>query len=74
VVKSVAEFEEYFRSPQSGFAIANFVDQPEIEATLKPLQVTARCIPVDEELSTSDGPCIFTGVATKKRAVFARAY
>jgi prolyl-tRNA synthetase len=74
VVTSLPELEEYFKSPGGGFAIANFSDQPEVEKILKPLKVTTRCIPVDEELSAADGPCIFTGKATQKRAVFARAY
>ena len=74
VVSSLAEFKDYFASDGSGFAIANFVDKPEIDEVLKPLKVTPRCIPVDEEMSTATGECIFTGAATQKRAVFARAY
>jgi len=74
VVRSLDELKEYFQGDGSGFAIANFVDKPEIDEILKPLKVTPRCIPVDEEMSTADGDCIFTGNATQKRAVFAKSY
>lgn len=73
------EFREYF-TPQNadepeihgGFATCHFVDEPEIEATLKELKVTPRCIPLDQEETV--GKCIFTGKETKTRGVFAKAY
>jgi prolyl-tRNA synthetase len=74
VVSSLDEFKEYFQAEDSGFAIANFVDTPEIDKILKPLKVTPRCIPIDEERSAANGNCIFTGQPTEKRAVFAKAY
>lgn len=74
VVGSLDEFRDYFSQEDCGFAIANFVDTPEVEAALKPLKVTPRCIPIDESLSTADGPCIFTNQATERRAIFAKAY
>ena len=50
------EFKEYF-TPQNankpeihgGFAHCHFVDDPSIEATLKAMKVTVRCIPLESE-------------------------
>jgi prolyl-tRNA synthetase len=74
VVSSFDELQEYFRQEASGFAVANFVDAPEVEEKLKSMKVTPRCVPLDEELAAATGPCIFTGQATTRRAIFARAY
>ena len=78
-IGSFAEFEEWF-TPQNrekpevhgGFAICHFVDGPEMEEKLKPLKVTPRCIPLDDNDAT--GTCIFTGQPTSTKAIFAKAY
>ena len=55
-----------------GFALSPFVDTPEIDATLAPLKVTARCIPLDQEQRPAK--CIFTGEDTTTWAIFAKSY
>jgi prolyl-tRNA synthetase len=66
-------FEAFFaESAPGGLAYAHFVDGPEMEAKLKQLKVTARCVPL--EGPTESGSCIFTGQPSTKRGVFARAY
>lgn len=56
-----------------GFALCHFVDeQPETEKLLKELKVTVRCIPLDGD--EEPGTCLFSGLPSKKRAVFAKAY
>ena len=55
-----------------GFAISYALDTPEIENYLKPLKITARCIP---ESSVHDtGICLFTGKPNAKKMIFAKAY
>ncbi|QDU79958.1 Proline--tRNA ligase [Polystyrenella longa] len=73
------EFAAYFTPKNEdepeihgGFAICHFVDCPEMEEKLKPLKVTARCIPLDRP--ANPGICIFTGQATDKIGIFAKAY
>jgi prolyl-tRNA synthetase len=55
-----------------GFALCHFTETPEVHELLKELKVTIRVIPID--LPDEPGKCIFTGAATTKRAVFAKAY
>ena len=72
-IDTLEAFEKFFKegSP-GGLAYCHFVDGPEMEAKLKTLKVTARCVPIDgvEEAGT----CIFTGEPSSRRGVFARAY
>jgi len=74
-----AEFEKFFTpsNPQQpeahgGLAYCHFVDGPEMEAKLKSLKVTARCVPFAGE--EESGKCIFTGQPSTRRALFAKAY
>ena len=55
-----------------GFAVCHFVDTPEVEELLKPLKVTARCMPLEN--NDEPGTCIFTGQPAEKKAIFAKAY
>jgi len=78
-IDDLREFEEFFtpkdeNKPEihGGFAWSHFVDRPEVEERLKPLKVTARCIPLDAD--EEPGKCIFTGQQTTNRCVFAKAY
>jgi len=73
------EFERYFtprnaKRPElhGGFALCHFADGPEMEAKLKELKVTARCLPLDRE--PQQGKCIFTGQPSTQRGLFAKAY
>ena len=72
-IDNLDEFEAFFaESAAGGLAYCHFVDGPEMEAKLKQLKVTARCVPVDAPQEA--GKCIFTGQASPRRGVFARAY
>jgi len=72
-IRSFDKFEKFFAEGKpGGLAYSHFVDGPEMEAKLKPLKVTARCIPI--EGGESPGRCIFTGAETNTVGVFARAY
>lgn len=55
-----------------GFASCYAIDDPEIERYTKPLKVTARCMPFEQNHPA--GKCIFTGQATDKKIIFAKAY
>ncbi len=56
---------------RGGFALCYAADVPEVEAIIKPLKVSARCMPLDDN---TEGPCIFTGKLVRGRTVFAKAY
>ena len=82
-IESLEAFKDYFKEDpnnpqtiQSGFAICYAIDDPSIEAIIKPLKVSARCIPQDQgtDDQTTEGTCIFTGQPTKQKVIFARAY
>lgn len=72
-IDSLDKFEEYFAdSAPGGLAYCHFVDGEAMEAKLKELKVTVRCIPLDAP--EESGKCIFSGAASTKRGVFAKAY
>jgi prolyl-tRNA synthetase len=79
-INSLDEFKDYFtakskKKPEihGGFAECDFIDGcPEMDALLKELKVTVRCIPLDAEPVA--GTCLFSGKPTKTRGVFAKAY
>ena len=78
-IDDLAEFEAFFTPKNAekpeihgGMAWCHFVDSDEMEAKLKKLKVTVRCVPSDEE--EEDGKCIFTGQPSRRRGVFAKAY
>ncbi len=78
-IDSLAEFEAFFTPKNAdkpeihgGLALSHWADDPAVEAKLKELKVTARCIPFDGP--DEPGQCIFTGKPSKKRVVFAKAY
>ncbi|MCL4146420.1 UNVERIFIED_CONTAM: hypothetical protein GTU68_012856, partial [Idotea baltica] len=65
-IKSFEKFKKYFTPKNQdkpevhgGFAKCFFVDCEEVDEMLKPLKVTPRCIPLDQD--DSEGICIFTG-------------
>jgi prolyl-tRNA synthetase len=78
-IDNLAEFEKFFTPKNAddpeihgGLAYCHFVDTPQINEKLKELKVTVRCIPVDAP--DEPGRCIFTGQASTRRGVFAKAY
>lgn len=78
-IDSLDEFRDYF-TPQNpsrpeihaGFAWCHWSESEEMEAILKELKVTPRCIPMDQ--NDEPGTCLFTGRPSQSRAVFAKAY
>src|SRR5262249_41627792 len=73
-IDSLKEFEEYFTPKNEerpeihgGLAYCHFAESPEMEATLKALKVTVRCVPLTGE--KEPGKCIFTGQASERRGV-----
>jgi prolyl-tRNA synthetase len=78
-IDSLSEFEKFFtpknaENPEihGGLAWCHFVDSPEMDAKLKSLKATVRCVPIDAD--QEPGKCIFTGKPSTKRGVFAKAY
>lgn len=78
-IKTWTEFENYFGKNDENLFTSNvgFVrapwsgDEAATDAKLKPLGVTIRCLPFNQNIS---GPCVITGAAAKYEAIFARAY
>ena len=72
-IDSLDDFKAYFEGDGSGgFARCHFVDCDEIEAVLKPLKVTPRCIPL--EGGEGQGTCLFTGKETNTIGIFGKSY
>ncbi|MEN9391028.1 MAG: Proline--tRNA ligase, partial [Pseudomonadota bacterium] len=74
-LENLEQFNQFFNEDQlisKGFASCYAIDDPQIEKFIKPLKVTARCIPLEQDASS--GICIFTGKATAKKMIFAKAY
>ena len=79
-IDSKEEFYAFFtpKNPNKpeihgGFALSHFSGSPEVEEQLKnDLKVTVRCIPYG--LDSEPGTCIFTGLPSKQRVIFAKAY
>lgn len=71
-IHSLEEFNAYFEGEGGGFAVCYAVDEDSIEEYLKPLKVTARCIPLEQD--DTPGQCIFTGKAISHKTIFAKAY
>jgi prolyl-tRNA synthetase len=78
-IDSLAEFEKFFTPKNAddpeihgGLAWCHFADSPEMDAKLKELKATVRCVPIDA--ADEPGKCIFTGKPSTKRGVFAKAY
>lgn len=78
-IDGLDEFKAFFAAQNEekpeihgGFALCYALDEPSIEEYIKPLKVSARCIPLEEQAEI--GKCIFTGKPTDKRIIFAKAY
>lgn len=70
-INSLAEFHEFFQG-EGGFASCYAIDNETIEAHIKPLKVSARCIPLSQD--KEEGKCIFTGQNVQHKTIFAKAY
>lgn len=71
-INSREEFIEYFNSNAPGFATCFSSQSPDVLEILKPLKVTARCIPLKS--IDQRGVCIFTGQNNSQKIIFAKAY
>ncbi len=76
IINSKQDFEDYFGKSDddnaAGFAMCHFHDDAALQTYLKERKLTIRCVPVagDDE----PGTCIFSGQASTRRGVFAKAY
>ena len=70
-IDSLEAFNAYFEG-DGGFASCYALDDPSIESYLKPLKVSARCIPLNQD--NAPGKCIFTGKTVPHKTVFAKSY
>ncbi len=74
-LNSLNEFNEFFSDElnlDKGFVSCYAIDDPKIEDFIKPLKVTARCIPIEQK--DVNGQCIFTGETVGKKMIFAKSY
>jgi prolyl-tRNA synthetase len=74
-IQSRLAWEEFVNilDTKGGFIYAHWDGTPETEQKIKEeTKATIRCIPFDAKEET--GKCILTGMPSKKRVVFARAY
>jgi len=73
-IKSLKEFEEYFKSDEKGggFAFVPWNEAATGHEVLARLKVTPRCIPLNQE--PVSGTCIFSGKPASKTVIFAKAY
>jgi prolyl-tRNA synthetase len=78
-IDSLQEFEAFFTPKDQerpeihgGLAYSHFVDSPEMDAKLKELKASVRCVPLEGD--DEPGRCIFTGQPSSRRGVFAKAY
>ncbi|QDU96063.1 proline--tRNA ligase [Lignipirellula cremea] len=78
-VTTLDEFRQFFTPENAnkpeihgGFAVCHFSEGDEVQAILKDLKVTPRCIPFD--LEQTPGQCVFTGQPTSRRAIFGKSY
>jgi prolyl-tRNA synthetase len=76
-IDDLNEFRELFsvhreKQIHGGFALCHWAEDPAVEDTLADLKVTIRCVPIEQE--DEPGTCIFTGKASRARALFAKAY
>lgn len=75
-INTLQEFNDFFNEEQNisrGFALCYAVDDNIIEDFIKPLKVTARCIPLEQN-GDIEGKCIFTGKPVNRKMLFAKAY
>ncbi|MCS7467933.1 proline--tRNA ligase [Stieleria sp. ICT_E10.1] len=78
-ITNEADFRDFFTpkdadNPEihAGFAMCHFADEASIDALLKELKVTIRCVP--SENNDTPGTCFATGKPAEKQAIFAKAY
>lgn len=70
-IDTMAEFEAFFEQ-DSGFALCHWNEAAIGHELLTKHKVTPRCIPIDAR--QEPGVCLFTGLPSHKRVVFAKSY
>jgi prolyl-tRNA synthetase len=70
-IDSLSEFEAFFEQ-DSGFALCHWNEAAMGHEILAKHKVTPRCIPLDAP--DEAGVCLFTGLPSHKRVVFAKSY
>jgi len=70
-IKTLDEMKAFFASKR-GFIRAKWCGDESTEAVLKELNLTVRCLPLDQSGTT--GPCILTGKPSTLDAIIARSY
>jgi prolyl-tRNA synthetase len=81
-INNKKEFYEFFtpENPEKpeihgGFALTYFNGDEQTENKIREdLNVSIRCIPLDEENNKKEGTCIFSGGKTTKKVIFGKAY
>jgi prolyl-tRNA synthetase len=74
-IDNLNDFNQFFTEDQlisRGFVSCYAIDDAQIEKFIKPLKVTARCMPLQH--NDTPGTCIFTGKVANKKMIFAKAY
>lgn len=74
-VNDLDSFTKFFaetNDANGGFISCYAADDAVIEDYIKPLKVTARCIPLKQD--SIEGICIFTGKKVKFKTIFAKSY
>ncbi|MCC2625219.1 MAG: proline--tRNA ligase [Burkholderiales bacterium] len=71
-IASLEQFKTAFAKDATGFVTCYACNDPAIEEFIKPLQVTARCIPLNQ--GNNSGICIFTGKKVQQKIIFAKSY
>lgn len=71
-VDNLTQFKAAFAGARSGFVTCYASNEIEVEKYIKPLQVTARCIPMKQ--TNQSGTCIFTGKIVNQKIIFAKSY
>ncbi|MAV37988.1 MAG: proline--tRNA ligase [Planctomycetaceae bacterium] len=78
-IDSLDDFRDFFTTEDrsesdihGGFALCHYSDEPALEAEIKKLKVTIRCVPLKGE--EEPGTCIVTGKPSSQRAVFGKSY
>jgi prolyl-tRNA synthetase len=78
-IDSLDDFRAYFTPANEdqpeihgGFARCHFAEDPRTDEMLKELKVTIRCVALGEP--EEKGTCLFTGLPSTRRGIFAKAY
>ena len=75
MISEVDTYEEFKQvlDEKTGFVLAHWDGTPETEAAIKEeTKATIRCIPLDA--TEEEGKCVYSGKASSRRVLFARAY